>query len=77
MLWHRPGRCFVRASPLVHVFFPLTTVGVVSEHIGNLNLGADGYRGSLNILLRVHSMCSVLICVIQMFLSYAKKISLG
>lgn len=80
MLWHCSGLCFVRPSPLVVAFFPPTTIGVVSEYIGNLNLGAGRCHGLLNVLLHVHyscSMCAVLICVIQMFLSYTKKINLG
>jgi len=54
--------------------------GAVSGCIGNVNAGADPSRGVLDVLLHVHygySMHAVLICIIQMFLSYTKKINLG
>lgn len=69
-----------RNSPLVIAFSLSATAGIVSEYIGNLNLGADCSRGLLDVLLHVRcrcSTCAVLICVIQMFLPYAKRINLG
>lgn len=61
-------------------FFPSTTIGVVSEYIGNLNLGADRCHGLLNVLLHVAlqlfhvccaNMCNPNVSVLS------KKINLG
>ena len=64
---------------MVACFSP-ATAGVVSDRIGNVNLGADSCYSLLNVLLHVPYGCSLralLMCVIQMFLSDTKKINLG